>query len=330
MSAPSGPAAKTERLLNLVLALLYTRRPLTKARIRQVVPQYATAASDEAFDRTFERDKDELRDLGIPLVVEEVSAGFDDEVGYRIEQRDYALPDLSFERDELAVLGLASRVWAQASLGGAAAQALRKLEAAGVERDEGSLIGIEPRLRTSEPSFDALKDAALRRVPVTFAYRRPDSDEASTRRVQPWRVLLWHGHWYLTGHDEDRGAPRVFRLSRISGAVTQTGRPGSYTVPEDHDPHVLVSRSTSPAQHSPAVLRVRTGRGNLLRRRARSVGEIDDDWSLVDIDYGDLDEFAAEITSHGPDVVVERPVDLQRAVLTRIEATLECHGGRDR
>ena len=146
MSATNSPAAKTERLLNLVLVLLYTRRPLTKAQIRRTIEAYAAAPSAEAFDRTFERDKDELRELGIPLVTEVVSAGWDDEQGYRIDQREYALSDIAFERDELTVLGLAARAWAQASLGGAATQALRKLRATDVERDEESLIGIEPRL----------------------------------------------------------------------------------------------------------------------------------------------------------------------------------------
>ncbi|HEX6917716.1 MAG TPA: WYL domain-containing protein, partial [Phycicoccus sp.] len=165
---PSAAQVKTERLLNLVLVLLYTRRPLAKAQIRSLVPQYGQSASTEAFERMFERDKDELRELGIPLVTEDIDAAWDDEPGYRIHQREYALPDLHFEPDELAVLGLASRTWAQATLAGPAAQALRKLRAAGVERDVDALIGIEPRLRTSEPAFDAVKDAVVRRVPVAF------------------------------------------------------------------------------------------------------------------------------------------------------------------
>ena len=85
MSAPT-PAAKTERLLNLVICLLYTRQPLSKQRIRAAVPQYGEAASDEAFDRMFERDKDELRDLGIPLRAEAIDPLFDDETGYRLVQ----------------------------------------------------------------------------------------------------------------------------------------------------------------------------------------------------------------------------------------------------
>ena len=328
MSATNSPAAKTERLLNLVLVLLYTRRPLTKAQIRRTIEAYAAAPSAEAFDRTFERDKDELRELGIPLVTEVVSAGWDDEQGYRIDQREYALPDIAFERDELTVLGLAARAWAQASLGGAATQALRKLRATDVERDEESLIGIEPRLRTAEPSFDAFKDAVIARAPVSFDYRRADSHETTTRRLEPWRVVLWHGRWYVTGRDLDRDAPRVFRLSRISGEVTRIGTPGSYDIPADHDPHVLVSGSTSVAEPSPAVLRVRVGRGHYLRRQARTVGEIDDDFSLIDVDHRDLDEFATDIASHGADVRVEQPVDLQRAVVARLRATLAAHEGR--
>ena len=108
--------AKTERLLNLVICLLSTRRPLTKAQIRQAVPQYAENTSTEAFERMFERDKDELRDLGIPLVTSFEDPLFEDEVGYRVDREAYALPEVSFEPDELAVLGLASRVWQQASL----------------------------------------------------------------------------------------------------------------------------------------------------------------------------------------------------------------------
>jgi len=92
-----------------VICLLYTRKPLSKAKIRNAVPQYGTSASDEAFDRMFERDKDELRELGIPLVTEPFDVFFDDEPGYRIDRREYALPEISFGADELAVLGLASR-----------------------------------------------------------------------------------------------------------------------------------------------------------------------------------------------------------------------------
>jgi proteasome accessory factor B len=326
--APSAAQVKTERLLNLVLVLLYTRRPLPKAQIRALVPQYGQSASTEAFERMFERDKDELRELGIPLVTEDIDPLHEDEPGYRIHQREYALPDIAFEPDELAVLGLASRTWAQASLAGPAAQALRKLRAAGVERDIDALIGIEPRLRTTEPAFDAVKDGVLRRVPLTFGYRRPEASEVHERRVQPWSLVSWHGRWYLNAFDLDRDAPRVFRLSRIVGAVKTSGRPGTFEVPDDHEPEVMVRVVARPlTQPSPAVLRVRRATGHSLRRRARTVGSVDDTWDLVDLDHGDLDSFAEELAGYGPDVVVEAPTELVDAVVERLRGVVATHGG---
>ena len=116
-------AHKTERLLNLVICLLSTRQFLAKEQIRTAVPQYAECPSDEAFDRMFERDKEELRDMGVPLETGGNDAWFDDEVGYRVDRAAYALPEVSFTPDELAVLGLASRVWQQASLAAPASRA---------------------------------------------------------------------------------------------------------------------------------------------------------------------------------------------------------------
>jgi proteasome accessory factor B len=322
MSTQPNAAAKTERLLNLVICLLYTRRPLSKAKIRDVVPQYGTSASDEAFDRMFERDKDELRDLGIPLVTEPFDALFEDEPGYRIDRREYALPEISFAADELAVLGLASRAWAQASLAGPAAQALRKLEAAGVERDDSSLIGIVPRVRTAEPAFEAAKNAVLRRTPVAFTYRTAGSGEVAIRHVQPWGIASWHGRWYLTGFDTDRNAPRVFRLGRIEGEVATDGKPSSYEVPADHQPKAMISTVAVARDPQPAALRVRVGAGHSLRRRATTVAPTGDMWSLISVDFTDTAAFAEEISSFGPDVVVEDPTELRDSVIRRLTGAL--------
>jgi proteasome accessory factor B len=323
MKAQPNASVKTERLLNLVICLLYTRQPLSKAKIRDAVPQYGTTASLEAFDRMFERDKDELRDLGIPLVTETGDALFDDEPGYRIDRREYALPEISFAADELAVLGLASRAWAQASLAGPAAQALRKLEAAGVERDDASLIGIEPRVRTAEPAFEAVKDAVLARTPVVFTYRTASSGDVAVRHVQPWGIASWHGRWYLTGFDTDRDAPRVFRLGRIEGKVATDGKPASYEVPTDHQPKAMISTQAVERDPQPAVLRVRLGAGHSLRHRARAVLGLDDTWSQVEVDFTDTEAFADEISSFGPDVLVEMPSELRQSVIRRLTGALD-------
>ena len=92
---------RTERLLNLVLALLGSRVPVDRARIRDVVPGYAESASDEAFERMFERDKEELRSMGVPIETVVNASGEVD--GYRIDQRAYQMPELRFTAAEITV-----------------------------------------------------------------------------------------------------------------------------------------------------------------------------------------------------------------------------------
>ena len=123
---------KTERLLGLVVCLLSTGRYLTAEQIRDAVPGYPE--QDDLFKRMFERDKEDLRELGVPLETG-VNHPFDEDPGYRIRQQAYELPELRLEADEAAVLGLAARVWRRAELAGAAAGALLKLRAAGIDAD---------------------------------------------------------------------------------------------------------------------------------------------------------------------------------------------------
>ncbi len=319
--------AKTERLLNLVICLLSTRRPLTKSQIRQAVPQYAStgasgAGAGEAFERMFERDKDELRELGIPVVTSTQDALFGDEQGYRVDRDAYALPDVHLEPDELAVVGLASRVWQQASLAGPAALALTKLKALGAPQDDGSLIGLEPRVLTAEPAFDALWAAVRDRVAVEFTYRTAGSGQVALRTVEPWAVTSWHGRWYLAAHDRDRAAARLFRLSRVEGEVRAVGVRGGYTVPEGAAAEVLARPDATDAAAGTAVLRVREGAGQLLRHRAVSVRAGEDGWHELVVDFEDPEVLAEELVTHGPAVLVLEPTVVRAAVVRRLRSVL--------
>ena len=303
----------------LVICLLSTRSWLTKEQIRSAVPQYAECARDEAFDRMFERDKEDLRELGIPLVTGSHSAWFEDEQGYRIDRGAYALPDLAFTSEELAVLGLASRVWQQASLAGPAARALVKLKALGVETDEESLVGVEPRVRAAEPAFEPLYAATRDRAPVTFSYRSRDG-ELTTRHLEPWALTSRGGRWYVVGHDRDRQARRSFRLSRIEGGVRRIGPGSAYQVPDGVDPGELVTPWHEPQDGRTAVLRVRAGRAVLLRQRALSTEPAAmDGWDVVRVGVRDVVDLAHEVAGYGPDVVAIAPPDL-RAVVVRVLA----------
>jgi proteasome accessory factor B len=326
------PAHRTERLLNLVICLLSTRSWLTKEQIRAAVPQYAECTTPEAFDRMFERDKEDLRELGVPLVTGSHSAWFEDEQGYRIDRGAYALPELEFTAEELAVLGLASRVWQQASLAGPAARALVKLKALGVRTDDESLVGVEPRVRAAEPAFEPLYAATRDRIVVSFSYRSREG-AVSRRRLEPWVLTSRGGHWYVVGHDRERGARRSFRLSRIEGPVQRLGRPGAYEVPDDLEPGELVLPPPEPADDRVAVLRVRRGRAVLLRERAASVeavepeGAAGEGWDVVRVVVRDMSELARELAGHGPDVVVVEPADLRDGVVQVLTGALAAAAG---
>ena len=316
-------AQRTERLLNLVIALLATRRWLTKDQIRAAVPQYADCASDEAFERMFERDKEDLRELGVPLVTGSDDAWFDDEQGYRIDREAYALPEIRVTPQELAVLGLASRVWQQASLAGPAARALTKLRALGVEADESSIVGLEPRVRTSEPAFAPLYAATRDRVPVQFTYRTGRTGEVATRTVEPWQITSWRGHWYLVGHDRDRDDVRVFRLSRVEGPVARVGTPGSVQVPEDVDTRALVSGAVAEQPVRTARIALAAGAGQSLRLRA---GRRDDDAAQIEVEFTDADELVEEVLWAGAGAVVLAPDDVREAVVSRLRGAAAAHG----
>jgi proteasome accessory factor B len=289
-------------------------------QIRAAVPGYPE--SFEAFKRMFERDKEELRELGIPLETGFNSPG-DDEAGYRIPRQAYVLPDIVLEPDEAAVIGLAARVWRQAELAGAAAGGLLKLRAAGIDAEDTSQPGIEPRLRTGETSFGPLWQAVRDRRPVAFAYRAAGRSEPQQRHLEPWGVVNRHGRWYVAGHDRDRDAARVFRLSRIEGPVEFSGPAGSVTVPDGVDVRETVREwDTQPPPQRAAVLRVRQGAGHGIRRYATSVRPDGAGWDLVETPFSDVAWFAEHLASFGRSVVVAEPADLREAVITQLKGAL--------
>ncbi|GGM62375.1 WYL domain-containing protein [Longimycelium tulufanense] len=310
--------ARAERLVNLVLCLLSTRQYLTAERIRGIVPGYSDAPSDEAFFRMFERDKAELRDLGVPLETGRNSA-FDPVDGYRIARRDYELGDIDLEPDEAAAVALAVRLWDSPELAGAAHGALLKLRAAGVDVDETAPAVVEPKVRASEPAFSPLLAAVQAGRAVTFDYRRRMGQDVLRREVEPWGVVSWRGRWYLVGHDRGRGATRCFRLSRILGEARAIGPEGAVRRPPDVDLLQIVAGEDEPAPPtSTARLWVAAGRAQGLRRRAKPVrpaelaGEPGD---LVEVDLRFSDTAAAWIAGYGPDVVVLEPDTLRKAVI---------------
>jgi proteasome accessory factor B len=224
-------AARAERLVNLVLCLLATRQFLPAERIRATVPGYADAPSDEAFSRMFERDKTELRELGVPLETGRNSV-FDTADGYRIGRHDYELGEIDLEPDEAAAVALAARLWDTPGLAGAAHGAVVKLRAAGVEVDEAGPGPVEPRVRAVEPAFGPLLAAVQAgraggvAPPPGGPGARWASPTAAAARPGRWRGAPWsRGGWCPpAGAGTWSGTTATGPTSARSGSRASTGR----------------------------------------------------------------------------------------------------------
>lgn len=314
--------------MNLVIALLGSQYGRSREFLRTRIQGYDPKASDDAFGRMFERDKAHLKNLSIPIsTVRDQYAEDENSWKYLIRPEDYRLPEIRLEPEGLAVLSLAARVWEQASLGSAAARALRKLEtAAGTEAASSGPL-MESRIRTREPAFDALWEALLHHRPVTFTYRRSQDVAASPRHVEPWGLGNKYGQWYLSGKDVSRGEQRLYRLSRITSEVTIDTRT-AFLPPADYDmAGALDALGTGP--QSEAVLEVPSGRGQLLRELARQTGPATrPGWDTLTVPYREPELLADDLAAMGAAVVVLAPASLQDAVLRRLNGAAMAAGER--
>lgn len=331
----------SERLLNLVIALVNTRGRMTKEQVRTGVAGYQGAQSDDAFERMFERDKDALRDLGIPVLTV-TDAGHGDDVGYRIDVDTYALPPLDLTAAELGVLTMAAQLWQDQALSADTSRALTKLSVVGTgPRDGGLVAGLSPRVRPGGKALAPLVDAVQDRHAVRFTYRAANTGEVRERTVEPWKLLARRGGWVLLGFDRDRGASRSFRLSRIEGAVRAVGPAQAFPAPEQAvlDEAMAAWR---PGAARVATLALLPERASALRARAvdapagRAVVDAPPDVvrgrDLVHVAYTDTHALAEEVLGYGDAALVLEPPEVRSAVvhLLRTAADLDTRLEGDR
>ena len=208
---PDAPS-RVERVLLLLALLLDTRVPLTREQIVHEVAGYPEQMT--AYRRAFERDKETLRGMGVPITTEPV--GDAGEVGYRVRPDDYYLPDLGLTPEETAALHVAVSA---VSLGNQAGMgALMKL--GGIGGEAAAPLASLPLA----PALATLFEAFRRRAVVTFKYRQ------RTRTLEPWGLSSKRGHWYVVGFDRERDALRAFRADRIEGDV-KVGAPDAFAAP---------------------------------------------------------------------------------------------------
>ncbi len=260
---------KTQRWLDLIAFLIGRRLPVTVEQIMEGVPPYAAdwgtgdPTARDSVRRKFERDKDELRNLGIPIETVVFRVDGEEQEGYRLARKDFYLPYLRIVGREKPPGGDRRRQEGVASLelrpeeAGAALDALwrvRKLpqfpyaaEARSAFRKlscdlDPDAFGRPPVLHVDRPDsgeigpkLRTLAEALNARKRVQFVYHGIYRDEDTERNVAPYGLVFQGGHWYLVGHDALRDDLRMLRVSRMRDLDPNRAKPhtADYEIPPD-------------------------------------------------------------------------------------------------
>jgi len=309
-----------ERLVDLVALLLESRRPLTFEQIRDKMPDAYGQEDLHSAKRMFERDKDILRDVGVPIDVVPTDV-WEVEQAYVIPKDKYYLPEIEFEPEEISALFVAARTGGEDA---PAEQAVRKLL---YGADGGLLAGASSapfatEAGTTDARLTAAAEAIAARRSVRFAYRTARG-AGSERHVDPWGLVFRAGHWYLVGLDRERGEIRAFRLSRISGALREGDEAGPAPEGFRAAEHVQAGpwgpgepeeRATVAFSPDVAWWATRGIQGAVVERTRP------DGWVQVSLPAAPGDALASWILSFGPDAEAVEPESLRKEIVRRLEA----------
>ena len=314
--------------MNLVVALMATEQGLTKETILGSVAGYReqaeAGASKDALEKMFERDKESLRGLGVPIETIGDFADPDDlrEARYRVPTAEYALPeDITFTPAEAALLNLAGGVWSRSSMSAEARSGLRKIRALGIPVDE-PIIGYSPRISLREPAFAPLQLAIEQCRVVTFPYLKPGERMPRTRRVRPLALVDYEARWHVYAFDLDADAPRTFLLSRFVGDVQLTRQTFDAALRQGAGDRAVAGLDAV-ARGNSALLEIDPGTEASLRLTRRGTPAEQG----ITVPYVDVHVLADELASYGPEVRVVSPDELRDEVVRRLEGALAVHGG---
>jgi proteasome accessory factor B len=308
-----------ERLIDLVALLLEARRPKTFEQIRSVMPAYQQADVGSA-KRMFERDKDILREIGVPVELAHTDV-WEIEQGYWIPKDKYYLPSVTFTADEVWALFVAAH---EPGDDGEARMAFQKLST-GVDVNMLAAMTerpVAPGVDNSGPHLGSIADALARRRALRFKYR-PLEGKAGSRDVDPYSLVFRGGNWYLVGMDRGRGEVRTFRLSRLLSPVKEIG---AASAPEAGFDAARYLESGpwglgEPAERARVALSPKVawwavpstpGATVLTYRR--------DGWVEVDVPAAQGEAFVSWVLSFGPDARVYAPRKVRDQVVARLEA----------
>jgi proteasome accessory factor B len=308
---------KIERLINLTIALLATKRYLTKSEIFRTVEGYEGSA--ETKERMFERDKDDLRTLGIHIDVGSFDPLFADEAGYRIHTESYQLDLGEISPQEISLLSLAAQAWEGAALADDAQKAILKLNSIGISADQVNLPAISPKLSNSSEDLKIVTAAISQSDFLMFSYLGSNL-EIQKRTVIPFALSTKAGYWYISAVDQDVQEIRTFRVDRIQGALSIATNKEDFELPLD-----TARVIEEPTPQGFAIIDVRKGKGHLLRSAATTVLDLGE-WDQIKVPIYSLEALTADILWHGEDVFVHEPPALRASVIKNLEALVVTHG----
>lgn len=301
---------KTERLINLTLALLASKRYLSKAEIFRNIPGYE--GSPETKERMFERDKDDLRSLGIQIDVNNFDPLFEDEQGYLIKSDSFQFAENEFTKEELLLLTMAANLWHDSAVEIDSQNALLKIQSLSgpVEND----MTTTPTLRITEDwqllvsIFTAVQNKQI----LEFNYR------GKKRQVNPYGLYSSKGFWYLIAFEIN--VIKSFKLVRIEGEVDLIGEKDAFEKPVNFNVgNFLKEESNSVSLVS--KLQVRKGAALSLRNKF-TVKDLDSEWDLMDIPYTNEQELLEMVLWHGTDLKLIEPAALRQLLVANLESYL--------
>ena len=268
----------------------------------------------------FERDKDDLRNLGVAIEVGSFDPVFEDEAGYRIKPEKYSLDLGDISGVQIALLSLAAEAWRGAALDEPAHSALTKLRSVGVESDLDALPAIAPRFNSAHKDFQIITHAISKRARLIFSYIS-ETLELQQRTIEPYAVATRDSFWYLAGKDIEKAQIRSFRLDRIDGDISISKNGQGYEIPDGFD---LFANFENRELAGVATVDVRKGKAQLLRNNALTITDMGE-WDRITTSYFSSEIFIELVLWHGEDALIIGPNVLQSEIIARLNEIVALH-----
>jgi proteasome accessory factor B len=319
-------SAKTERLVNLTMALLATQRYMQKSEIFRKVAGYS--GSSETKERMFERDKDDLRNLGIEIEVASHDPLFEDEPGYRIRPDSYRMPLNTFSTEEVSIITTALGLWLDSGFENVANTAARRFRSLG----EAELPFPVSPLKSSELTEEGLLEvtrALAQKSQISFDYRKPDTALAERRNVNPFGLSAWKGSWYLVGEDLDRDDIRVFKLDRITSTIEVSKKSGAFEIPSDfkvRDYLIMYSDSSIVVSALMRKDKAHSLRSRVVKVEALTDPEWAEDWEQVSYECDEFNDALQEALWYSDSLIIQSPSELREKIIESLERVAKSHG----